>query len=228
MAGGRKAFTLLEVVAAMVILATAVVATLAIQAGSVDTARKTAVVSRATAAAEAALDAFLANPTFGAQGDGTICNADGETDDIVTVDGYTTDEFEIHQIIAEHVPLQEQNQIELDPAGRLSALQALGLAPSGTQAGQGFKPTMAQSDTSANNDFDPGTFVAVRIEVHQMIGGSAEHKPLTVMEMWLPKPVIASTGTTPGPTSATGAKSGTGTTGSKGTSGPTGGMGAKP
>jgi prepilin-type N-terminal cleavage/methylation domain-containing protein len=229
MAGRSKAFTLLEVVAAMVILATAVVATLAIQAGAVDTVRKTAQLSRATAAAEAELDAFMANPTFAALGDGTICNPDGEADDTVTVDGYSTDEFEIHRLILEHTPLQEQNQIELDPAGRETALEALGLALSGTQAGGangGFKPGLAtQSDTSASNDFDPGTFVAVRIEVFAVVNGSAHGKPLVTMESWLPKPVLSSTGTTTGATSATRAKSGTGTTGP---SRPTGGLGASP
>ncbi len=222
MAGGRKAFTLLEVVAAMVIVATAVVATLAIQAGSVDTARRTAELSRATAAAEAALDAFLASPVFMAEPDGTF-----SSDDTVSVDGYTTEEFEIHRIIAEHTPLQEQNQIELDPDGRQAALVALGLATSGTAPGGGFKSTMAtKSDTSANNDFDPGTFVAVRIEVHRMMGGTAQPKPLVVVEAWLPKPVIASTGTTTGPT--TGTTGATGATGGTGGTGPTGGTGKRP
>jgi len=208
MAGGRKAFTLLEVVAAMVILATAVVATLAIQAGSVDTVRKTAELSRATAAAEAALDAFMANPVFTPLPDGTF-----SADDLVAVAGYATDEFEIHRIITEHIPLQEQSQIELDPAGRLVALEALGLVVSGTQAGgnsnnpAGFKSTMAtQSDTSASNDFDPGTFVAVRIEVRR----PPQARPLVVLEAWLPKPAIVATTTEA--TSATGAKPASGPT----------------
>jgi prepilin-type N-terminal cleavage/methylation domain-containing protein len=208
MSVGGKAFTLLEVMAALVILATAVVVALAIQASSVATARKTAELSRATAAAEAALDAFLANPTFTVQPDGTF-----SSDDVVAVDGYTADEFEIHQIIGEHVPIQEQNQIELDPAGRLAALEALGLVASGTQATgnssnpAGFRSTMAtQSDTSASNDFDPGTFVAVRIEVHAMLNGTAQAKPLVTLEAWLPKPIISAGDTTTGATSAAGAK----------------------
>jgi type II secretory pathway pseudopilin PulG len=189
-----KAFTLLEVVAALLILGTCIVAVLALQGGSLETTRRIKELWRAHAAAEAAMDSFLTQPVFEADNDGTI---DSQT--TVTLDGFPADEFDITRILREHQPLIDQDTLEVDPDAKEAALtNFLGTAQSASSAttsasssrsASGRTAAAATSATAAasttdENLFDPGIFIAVRIEVRR----HGSQTPLVVLETWLPKP----------------------------------------
>lgn len=197
--GRRRAFTLLEVMAALLIMATAIFALLQIQSQNVARTILMGEQARALSLAETAMDQFLASPELNLAGD---VFAD---DTPVNLKDFDTEGLRVQRIITEHVPLDEQESIYVNPDE------------------EPYYPlTEEEAKEKEENPFDPGKFVAVRIEVWRSTG---EPRLLATLETWLPRPMTeeeaAEAGITTGTTSPSGA-GGTGTTGSGGTGSGTG------
>jgi prepilin-type N-terminal cleavage/methylation domain-containing protein len=185
-------FTLLEVMAAMLIMAGAVLALVQRQSQSMAYTKRIMTQTQAIAAAETAMDEFLVHPDFEAAGD--VIDSEVELD----VPGVTDRGYRIVRTIAEVIPLEDQETIYVDP-----------------DAEPYYELTEEEEFDEDEPEFDPGTFVTVRFEVFRSTGGEVR---LVVLETWLPKPPLPeeeddTTGgdTTPG--SMTGPRTGIPTSG---------------
>ncbi len=181
--GNRPAadgFTLLEVMAAVVIIGFAVIALLQVQGSIMMRTMNVRDRARALVAAENALDAFLVQPDFGdlSRSDYIDQRAD------IQLNGF--DDFLVTRILQDRLPLEDQETVELHPElaeeildRRLEAISkpVEGAAPGDTRGN-------AAATSSGEEAFDPGEFVAVRVEVRR----ESDDKLLATLETWLPKP----------------------------------------
>lgn len=192
----RRAFTLLEIMSAVLIIGFAVVALLQVQASVMRRTMSVRDRARALMAAETALDAFLVQPDFGDLSRSDYIDEQAE----VTLQGY--DDFLITRFIQDRSPLDRQETVEVNPTladdilnRRLEAinqvLDAAGAQPGGSggtggtgRGGQSTVRGQAAPTSSGDAAFDPGAFVAVRVEVRQR----DNDRLLTTLEMWLPRP----------------------------------------
>lgn len=157
-------FTLLEVMAAMMIMAGAVLALVQRQSQSMANTKMIMTQTQAIAAAETAMDEFLVHPEFEASGD--VIDSEVELD----VPGITDRGYRIVRTIAEVIPLEDQETIYVDP-----------------DAEPYYELTEEEPLDDDEPEFDPGTFVSVRFEVFRSTGGEVR---LVVLETWLPKPLL--------------------------------------
>ena len=110
------------------------------------------------------MDQFLSAPFFQPAGE---TFQDSETLDMP---GYSDTDLEIKRILSEHVPFEEQESIDIEERVIEDTLSS-----------------DTEEDALETEPFDPGTFVAVRIEVWEQ---SDYDRPLVVLETWLPKPAL--------------------------------------
>lgn len=158
--GRERGMTLLEVLAAMLIMAIAIFALMDLQAMALRNTVDTKLLARAHAAAETAMDTFLAVPRFEPFGE-VFDSAES-----VEVPPYTDQDFEVKRILSEYVPLEDQESIDIFPAEE--------------------DDTAAEGDDEEEEEpFDPGVFLSVRIEVWTARG---HPRLLVTLETWLPKP----------------------------------------
>ena len=187
-----RGFTLLEVLAALLILATAIFAALQIQGQAVGAASQLKKLALAHAAAESALDEFLAAPEF-SPSDTTFLS-----EETVELPGYEQSGLIIRRIITEHTPLEEQESLdvlqEVEPATGGSAATSTSKTSASTQTGTTTQQTDAATTEEEVLPFDPGTFVAIRIEVSD---ARQPDQPIVALETWLPKPPVEEQVATP-------------------------------
>jgi len=190
----RQAFTLLEVMAALLILAIAIFAHLEAQTSHLERTRRMREDAQAMALADSAMDEFLVSPDFFESG--------GSLDDrqSVTIDGISSAGYDIVRLTKEHKPLEEQSTIYVHP-----------------DEDPYYELSEEEKKQREENPFDPGKFVAVRIEVRRSSNGEL----LASLEQWFPVPMTeeekaeaAGTGstTTTGSYGSSGTSSGTGRT----------------
>lgn len=157
-------FTLLEVLAAMMIMAGAVLALVQRQSQSMAYTKTIMTQTQAIAAAETAMDEFLVHPDIEASGD----VIESETE--LNVPGTTDRGYRIVRTLSEVIPLEEQETIYADP-----------------DAEPYYAPAGDESRDEDEPEFDPGTFVSVRFEVFRTTGRAVR---LVTLETWLPKPLL--------------------------------------
>lgn len=188
-----RAFTLLEVLAALLILATAIFASLMIQGEAVRNANRLKRRALALAAAESAMDAFLAAPEL-APSETTF-----ESDDPVEMPGLEEQKLVVRRILKEYTPFVQQETLYVDPdmndPRRQPTAEPAVVTPEGIV--KTVNLTTPEGEVEEIELFDPGVFVAVRIEVAEQGNVDA---PLVVLETWLPKPPLPeeATGTSAG------------------------------
>lgn len=153
-----EGFTLLEVLAALLILATVIFASLEVQSQAISSATRIRQLAQAEAAAETAMDEFLATPYF------VPVDLYFESDEVIEVPGYTDMGFEIRRIITERIPLDEQEALDVYE----------------------YEPVEPEEGEEEEEPWDPGTFVSIRIEVRHQ--SRLDRPPLVALEIWLPKP----------------------------------------
>ena len=164
----KRSFTLLEVMAAATIMAFAVVALLSCQGSAMKNTAKIALRVQALAAAEAALDEFLVMPNFEADADQMF---EGRQE--VALPGYSDDPesspFKIFRILTEHIPFEEQEAMDV------------------IEDEEEEEELLAEEteEEEEEEQFDPGVFIAVRIEVR----GATSNKLLASLATWIPKPL---------------------------------------
>jgi len=157
-----KGFTLLEVLAALLILGVAIFALLQLQGQAISDTTKLKRLARAHAAAESAVDQFFTMPEFVPAGDVF------DEDRTITVAGYPEDEFEIHRILSEWIPAEDQDTFYVNPDDEPDEDEML-------------------EEGDLEEPWDPGTFVSVRIEVREP---GQNGNLLVALETWLPKPPL--------------------------------------
>lgn len=162
----KRSFSLLEVMAAVAIMGFAVITLLSCQGSALKNIAKITLRVRALAAAEAAMDEFLVMPYFEADAEHTFGNQQE-----VALPGYSDDPesspFRIVRILAEHIPFEEQETMDLYPD---------------EEEEEGL---LAEEAEEEEEEFDPGEFISVRIEVRAAKGD----KPLVSLVTWIPKPL---------------------------------------
>ena len=242
-------FTLIEVMAALLILGLTIFALVGVQTQAVHDTATMKKKAFALAAAETALDDWLASPLLTPNGDVF------DSDETLTLPGFTDAGLTVHRLLKDHTPLNEQDSIYENPGDDPSlSTQDSGLGTSGASyistprnatsasttntnstnktglnktGSTGAGSTSANSTTNTSTDaqpFDPGTFISVRIEVYD---NQHPETPLAALEAWVPRPVpidaSSPTATGAAGTSSTGATAGTGSTlGGKTNTGSTG------
>lgn len=185
----RRGFTLLEVMAAVLIIGFALVALIQVQGGVMRRTLSVQDRARALMAAETALDSFLAQPDFGDLSRPTPIDALVE----VTLEEY--DDFIITLALKDRFPLDNQETVEAFPEladeiltrrqeeiGQAVGTQS-GNSDEGGSGGSGVRGQAAAS--SGDEAFDPGAFIAVRVEVRKR----STDRLLSTLEMWLPRPL---------------------------------------
>ena len=164
----RHSFTLLEVMAAVAIMGIALMGLLGSQSAAINNTKRIIKQVQALAAAEAAMDEFLAMPYFEAATDHVV---EGEQE--VARPGYGDDSasapFKIIRILTEHIPFEEQETMDLfedeEEEEELLAEEA--------------------EEEEEEEEFDPGEFIAVRIEVRD----AKNDRLLASLATWIPKPL---------------------------------------
>lgn len=163
----RHSFTLLEVMAAVAIMGIALLVLLSSQGAAINNTQRIIKQVRALAAAEAALDEFLAMPYFEAAADQVI---EGRQE--VALPGYSDNSgsapFKIIRILTEHVPFEEQETMDV-----FSDEEEEDELPD------------EETEEEEEEEFDPGEFIAVRIEVRD----AGTDKLLASLATWIPKPL---------------------------------------
>ena len=160
----KRSFTLLEVMAAVAIMGIALVSLLSSQGAALSNTQRIIKRVQALAAAEAAMDEFLAMPNFEAAADQVF---EGQQE--IALPGYSDDpeeaRFRIIRILTEHIPFEEQETMEV------------------------FEDEEEEEDLLAEDEeeeeFDPGEFIAVRIEVRDVKTDNL----LASLATWIPKPL---------------------------------------
>ncbi|MBN2584552.1 MAG: prepilin-type N-terminal cleavage/methylation domain-containing protein [Planctomycetes bacterium] len=160
-------FTLLEVMAAAAIMGFALVVLLSSQASAVMNANRVIRQVQALAIAEAAMDEFLAQPIFEPDGARQIPEQEVQVD----MPGYTGDPqqapFRVYRIAAQHDPYMDQEELDV-------------------YTDEEEEDLLDEEDEEEEEEFDPGIYVSVRIEVRD----PSSDKVLASLVTWLPKPRI--------------------------------------
>ncbi|NLX60785.1 MAG: prepilin-type N-terminal cleavage/methylation domain-containing protein [Phycisphaerae bacterium] len=168
----NRAFTLLEVMAAAAIIGFSLVVLLGSQAAAVRNTQRIIRQAQALAVAEAAMDEFLAQPAFEADGNRQFTEQEVE----VEIPGYSGDPqrapFRVFRITAQRDPYMDQEYLDVYTEDEEDASLLL--------------ETEEEADEEEEEEFDPGLFVSVRIEVRDTAGD----KVLAALVTWLPKPRI--------------------------------------
>ncbi|NIA22050.1 MAG: hypothetical protein GWP05_08850 [Anaerolineaceae bacterium] len=164
----KHSFTLLEVMAAAAIMGIALVVLLGSQGAAINNTKRIIKQVRALAAAEAAMDEFLALPYFEADADLAV---EGRQE--VALPGYSDDSgnapFKIIRILTEHVPFEEQETMDVFS----------------DEEEEEELPAEETEEKKEEEEFDPGEFIAVRIEVRD----AGTDKLLASLATWIPKPL---------------------------------------
>jgi len=158
----HKGFTLMEVLATLLLLGVAVFALLQLQGQAISDTTKLKRLARAQAAAESTMDEFLAFPELVPAG--TAFN----DDQLIDLEGYEEDGFRVRRIISERIPAEDQVTFYVNPDDEPD------------------EEAMAE-EGDVEEPWDPGTFVSVRIEV---LDREPRDKVLAALETWLPKPAL--------------------------------------
>jgi len=163
----KRSFTLLEVMAAAAIMGFALVGLLSSQGAALSNTQWIIKRVQALAAAEAAMDEFLAMPNFEATADHVF---EGQQE--IALPGYSDDpekaRFRIIQILTEHIPFEEQETMEV------------------FEYEEDQEDLLAEEEEEEEEEeFDPGVFIAVRIEVRDV----KTDKLLASLATWIPKPL---------------------------------------
>lgn len=163
----EQAFTLLEVMAAAAIMGFALVVLLSSQAAAVTNTQRLVRQVQALAIAEAAMDEFLAQPVFDTDSARQIPEEETE----IAVPGFLGDQrtapFRVYRIMGQRDPFLDQPQLDV-------------------YVDEDVYADPLTEEEEEEEEFDPGLFVSVRIEVREPNG----EKVLAALVTWIPKPRI--------------------------------------
>jgi hypothetical protein len=154
--------------AAAAIIGFALVVLLGSQAAAVRNTQQIIRQAQALAVAEAAMDDFLAQPVFEADGNRQFPEQEVE----IGIPGYSGDPrnapFRVFRITAQRDPYMDQQRLDV------------------YSEEEEDDSLLTATEEEEEEEFDPGLFVSVRIEVRDPAGD----KVLAALVTWLPKPRI--------------------------------------
>ena len=161
-----RGLTLLEVTAALLILSISIFFMLHAEGLAVRNAGRIKRLARAHAAAESVMDEFLASPDF------VPFDLHFDRQEDVVLPGYEDTSLRVTRIITERDPFMEQETMEV---------------VTDSEEDQLYSYLLPADEEEEEEEFDPGIFVAVRVEARDP---EVSEDPLVVLETWLPKPPV--------------------------------------
>jgi len=193
----HRGFTLLEVLATLLLLGVAIFALLQLQGQAISDTTKLKRLARAQAAAESAMDEFFVLPDLVPVG--TVF----DDDQIIDAEGYEEDGFRVRRIISERLPAEDQETFYVNPDDEPD------------------EEAMA-AEGDVEEPWDPGTFISVRIDV---LDREPSDKVLASLETWVPKPPLEEAESEEGDTSTSSGAGASRQSGSSGRARPSGSSG---